>query len=202
LSPRALGNGRLVRTLYRVQSFCAKEHIPLAAFIGANMHGLKGRLQDRRTFQPNMLLGDKALVRYNIFVKKSESLLRVARANILDAQGEFGKLLQKLTTAEIAAGEDYVASFLVGDKTSPPAPLPVTPFVPFGIAAQTVGQALVRRRAMVYVLAQYRTGLGDYVGSNGEPTWEALAALLLRMFGFTSKRENPALPEMVGLRYW
>jgi len=203
LSTSARKGALAVRTLYSVQSFCSKEGIPLAAFISANMYGLKDRLtRASRPFFPNMLLGNNALVRYNIFIKKAESRLRSARADAFDSKGELGKLLSELTAQEIQAGEDYVAVHMLGEPATPPPSISPRRFARFGQACARIGPVVVLLRALVYVVEQYGAGLADCIGFNDGFSWEGLAGLLLRSFGLTKKRENPVLPVSAGVRHW
>ncbi len=221
---------RTVRILYRVQAYCRASDIELAMYIGAQMRGMKKggfpvRFGRSIGFQPNMLLGEKALRRYDIDVQKGRKRFQSPVENVHDSDTMVGKLMDLFTLDEMEVAEYFVHATLVGEdvtwgraikQTHPSEEWYGVDLVERGWPGTRALSALRqdfthtvvfgckevgRLRAAVSIAAQVKPGLADRIGASVFE-WPAFADMLLDRFGPKIRRPAPDLSGVSGELKW
>lgn len=198
--------------LNKAETFCEEKDIDLSVWMTAQMHGMKKWIMAQRktnkriAFQPNMLVGEKAFRRYEIYRAIARRRFKQARDTTMDSDTEIGKFIEALLDGEEVVGGYYVAARVAGDRmsweqaieeTSPPS---LWKMIRGGMKDKeyrrwflaTVNRYSVERihqwrwlarvRAMVNVARHYNAILPDRIGVDENPTWDGIAALLARLY--------------------
>lgn len=218
-----------VRTMQGVERFCAERNLDLPMFVSANMKALKPFLETKYVrgrllrFQPNMLLGEKALARYNEAVRVGSAKGNATESSV---RGVLDNMRQELLMGEQDVGEYFVASAVRGTSCTwhdaaraadPPelwwafndgvhATMPSQRNLWCKVAVsfdKTLLDALrgaYRLAAAGAVADTYATALADRIAFNGEFSWQLLAELLADMYGgrlpFAPTRQVPSIGEL------
>lgn len=183
--------------LSRLRVFCIREDIDVTFWIAANMAAMQqacktGRVGAMRSgFQPNMLVGEGARRRYNIAITKLSKLRRVVVEELLLKYSR-ARVQHKLVACEQSVGEMYVASWVIGKPmTWLEARRAVKTSLEWrGMQRDSALARYVMLQAAFYVVSRYKVGLADYVGLQGEFSWEALARLMRDVFGGRTVQEK------------
>lgn len=205
--------------LQYVQSVCEEHRLDPAVWITAQMHGMKKFLDEQQDtggdcpyFMSNMLCGEKAKVRYNIYVCMSDRRYKRARADSFDSRTKLEGLFCELADDEERVGGYYVACVLAGepefwrvcivaaeagDKWRAVHDMP-------GIAARRMfvelkgehgskmldaAKKLATLRAAVAVAARYSFSLPDRISYREPFSWKSYAQLLARVCEHEHERE-------------
>ena len=185
----------------RLLSLFLREGIDPATFIVANMVGLRDfALASPYGFQPNMLSGEKALGRYNAFIRRSNRRYRRGLGDVADSKTEMGRLRTLLALDETDVGDEFVRSRWLGEAidwweaVERVAPSDVWVSVQTecgseyqrlcaGLTAETIARerTLASLKAAVSVVNGFAAGLADRIGVT-EFSWMALSDLIGRTF--------------------
>ena len=214
LSRNELDHHRLIRTLIAVEKYCDEHKYDFALYVTAQMQGLKESLaylsETRGTrigFQPNMMLGEKAALRYAKYVGRAARAYRAADAAVYDSTSLVGPIFHKLLADEFEAGMYYIrsivthrpVSLLVAGKKSLAGVVWYAAEYPEHGGAAMLGELRrkygdvttrlfnrARLNAAVAVVESIQSGLADMIGCPGMFTWAALGQLF---------REWPVTPK-------
>jgi hypothetical protein len=192
---------RAVVYMVRAAKLCEDRGIDLVSYVSAQMHGMKpglerlrGRDGQRIGFQPNMLLGERAMVRYRVFAHAAESRHEPTRA--FAHRTVVGKVVIELTMAELHIGSDYVYSRLRGfgdwgSAISKSRPGVLWMRYSHGNLANSPEYVLARLRAACVVCNRLVPGLADRIGFDPPFRWSALAVFLCRYLDAAPRVERP-----------
>lgn len=113
-SRRDPSNMRTNTILGRVFSWCLQNEVDVATYIAANMTLLKPRL-GRHGFQPNMLSGDNAAMRYNGYLSRANKRYRRGTHEVfIGSETWLGRTREQLVMAEEAVADYFVRLNLRG----------------------------------------------------------------------------------------
>lgn len=205
------------RTLFaKLRDFLDEEGLDAEVFMTANMMRMKEwASRARYGFQPNMLLGDKAVGRYNAYVRATNRRLRRATADAVNYKTDLGKLRGSLFRAEKSVATLFVSSFMVGEpvtwnRAAKKAEvcdewvlLQLGPRLgghrytelerKYGVAAVRREKSIAEFGAAVALADAHQAGLSSRIGCrDGDFTWPAFAALLARLFPVRERLLVPA----------
>jgi hypothetical protein len=191
--PRRAQLLRVIPAMHRVLLFCQQYGLDVATYVSAQMHAVAPLLATLRIksgkyrgkllgFQPNMLFGEKALTRYNVFVHAARARYTDVSADVFRGKTQQGALLTTLTLAELAVGEIYVGSVLCcAPLTWAEAVQRAQPPVVWAQQQSLPLRRASRLAAMVQVVDALRYGLSRRLASRLEWTWERLAETVVRV---------------------
>jgi len=196
-----------------VDRFCRENDIDPALWITAQMHGMKMFLDKQREsgghcpyFRINMLCGDKAKVRYNVYLRIAYRRFRHVGVDVFNGRTDLTKLCVELKEDEERIGAFYCMNVVEGHPVSWRECVNVCEAgelwravheVP-GIASmkkltelrQTYDMETIKRlktlatlRAAVAVASRYAYDLADRIGYRDPFLWNDFAMLLLRLYG-------------------
>lgn len=182
---------RTVEVLRKVSAFCHAEGYDLSVYMTAQMHGCQGwihTLRDRRGkklgFQPNMLLGRKALVRYGTYAHASMKRYNQVSSDAFDSATKTGELYRSILAAETAAAEEVWVEQRCGHRllwASAVARLPdelrVHALRAYRGFQEKVAWA-ARLEAAVHFANRARTRLADSVGFHFPFDWDQFAGFI------------------------
>lgn len=100
--------------LEKAYNRCEDAGLDFAVWIAAQMDGMKASLtaarkQGKRAyFMPNMLVGDKATLRYNVYVEKLQQKYGRTREDVNDADSPLGRVI-----AELAVEAEHIGTYFV-----------------------------------------------------------------------------------------
>lgn len=98
----------------RAYNYCHDNGFDLAVWIAAQMDSMKPSLEAARKqgkkayFMPNMLVGEKATLRYNVYVEKLRQTYGRTREDVHDAESPYGRVI-----AEFAVEAEHVGTYFV-----------------------------------------------------------------------------------------
>lgn len=107
-----------------VENMCRESGVDIETWITAQMHGMEKFLASDFAkgkgikFAPNMLRGEKAINRYNIFVSMANNRYRHAKADSFDSRTALTKLVQEVAEDEENALLLYVEGMTGDDPCS------------------------------------------------------------------------------------
>lgn len=196
----------------RLLSFMLTQEVDPTTFIAANMEMLREHCaHSPYGFQPNMLSGEKARARYNIYLRRANRRYRRGRADAFGSTTELGLFRLDLTVSESEVAGYYVHAGLSGDLVSWEDAIRASSPSKAWLDAQegrskyggTFDLAHERKlatlAAAVAVSESVATGLSTRIGFD-DWSWEAYRALVCRLFP-PVEREPADLRGVPGLVY-
>lgn len=198
----------VVRAMRRCCEFCEEHKLDPALFVAAQMATLADYCRSLPYgFQPGMLTSEKALGRYNAYVRRTGREFHRAAEDVLRTPET--RLSDVLFEGEVSVGAYYCAAALTGtpvtwlEAVAAAHPGSEWRACEFGLQAAELTDRLrfvdyqrkhgdewiarlkksARLNAAVVVVDRYRYGLSEYLGLMGAFTWEALAIALIRVLG-------------------
>lgn len=208
------------RIFERVARMCGEEEIDPATFIAANMEMLAdAEVLGRFGFQPNMLSGEKAKARYNIYLRRSNRRFRRGDLQGFKSATKLGELREHLWVSEYVVGEYFVRSAIVGEPVTWEAAIehvrPYTEWEALRLARGPLSRRwatclggdeavareldLAQLKAAVMVAESLQTGLSNRVSCT-RWSWEKFAALATRLFA-SEPLETLDLSDVEGVAY-
>jgi hypothetical protein len=178
----------------RLLSFMLTNDIDPTTFIAANMEMLRDHCAGSvYGFQPNMLSGEKARARYNIYLRRANRRYRRGRADAFASSTELGRFRLDLMVSETEVASYYVHSGLSGSPVTWDAAIAASaPHASW--LALYAGQSKFDRvfdlecerelavlAAAVAVAESVANGLSRRVGFE-DWSWEAFRALVCRLY--------------------
>lgn len=200
-APRLRRSTRNDAIFGRLLAFLLKEEIDPTTFISANMEMLRESCE-RSTygFQPNMLSGEKARARYNIYLRRANRRAKRGRADVFAGATVLGQFRVALAVSEAEVASYFVHSGLSGspvtweraiDASSPSQEwLDVRANVDrfhgaFDLAKE---RELATLTAAVAVSEEIATGLSTRIGYDTW-SWESYRTLVCRLYPRTKRRK-------------
>jgi len=221
----AAQNAKTVRVLLQVAKFCDERKLDLAMYVAAQMVGLRDWLKTQKFgFGPTMLLGEKALARYNANVRKLDRKFHHAAE---DAMSDSAKALrEQVFEDELSIGAYICAAALKGT------PVPLVDAVAaarlsggwytvaMGIHAPEVRQRAAyvvlcdrhregwvkdllnsaRLNAAVAVADRYKPGLSSLLSFSGDLDWSAFADVIAQVVA--TPKQSAGMPGIVADNLW
>ena len=189
----------------RLLSFMLTEEVDPTTFISANMEMLRERCANSPYgFQPNMLSGEKARARYNIYIRRANRRYHRGRADAFASTTALGIFRLELAVSEGEVAGYYVHAGLSGDLVSWEEAIAASSPTQTWLDAQQ-GRSkygttfnldherrLATLTAAVAVSESVETGLSTRIGFD-DWSWEAYRTLVCRLF-------PPVEPAPVDLR--
>lgn len=186
-------NVNAVMNVSAAYRFCRNKGLDFPMYVGANMSEMRWLVEGKKfPFRPGMLLGDKALERYNKTVRKADR--RTAHAQVAAIHAPIDSLRDKLYEGELSVGSYFVAAKLSDPVTWEQAIVAAEPneewqamqsMNQYKLAAK-FSQVLLQRAMLtartaagVTVAERYGVGLSERIGfRNNIFRWDVLADLI------------------------
>lgn len=207
-SLKMLGRPNWSQFFPKIIGFCIEHDINIALWITAQMHGMKKWLAKNRRvgFMPNMLVGEGAKRRYDVYVRQVGRRYKQAKEDTMDSRTEVGRLTDLFTEGEEVVGDYYIAAHADGTpidwkqavrRTEQPEEWLawhggikdrrrchyfVSWLEHYGRPFMDSLVRLARVRAMVNVARRYHHALPDRIGFDDELRWKDMADLIARLY--------------------
>lgn len=219
---------RIVRMMDAAKQFCEKNGLDLPLYVAAQMVLLRDWVKTTKYgFQPNMLLGEAALGRYNAYVRKLDRRFNHASEDVsaeadkamrealfasefsigahLTAEAVNGKALNWNGAVEAASPADAWWACTSGHKapTREARKLALQCVIKHGKGWMDSAASLARLEAACAVADRYAASLSERIGMNrGGFAWLAFAELMGSLFYRPVSAPAGVLPDAFGLKRW
>lgn len=164
---------RVVLTLVQVDRFCRKSRYDLAIYVLSNMMALKeSLLRVNRTFQPNMLLGDNAEMRYRAYAARCLDKYGALSATVVSSDSV--RRFKEFVDVEVGVGSVMVNRPGVSLKEAAEVEDVTDDWKKAAVSAAQLLEA-ARLEAARSVAASRIPGLAARIGVRGAFDWAAMA---------------------------
>jgi hypothetical protein len=201
----------------QAKELCHLKSIPYELWIVSQMASMKlSSAVKRFGFQPNMLIGERSLRRYETYCQTAQRRYKTTTTTVFDASSDVEKIASVLVNNERSVGDYYVAALLKGeDITLSEAIDAVSPDVAweeFMSGNGWRGKEELRKwllkvlplRAACEIADRYCAGLSCRIGITGEFSWEVFGELLQSIVrvGRPKKSDLSSVPDGITAVLW